>query len=164
MCKVITSHDDGIPVAAWCCGWPYHPAAADQQNPSRWPEAECTVSTWAAAITLCVHYGITLLIHAIHETNPLSRFFPTLCSFAYSEKAQTSPLPRGTLMTISSEPPAMGEPFTEILYTFSLWRGTRTAGVLGNLDREFSIKLVGMEITNILANFIILIHFTLNVT
>lgn len=54
----------------------------------------------------------------------------------YGGKALASPLPKGTLMTISSVPPVMGEPFTEMLYTFSLCRGTRSAGVLGNLERE----------------------------
>lgn len=137
----ITSHDEGIPAAAWCCEWRSRPADSDQQNPSRWPAAECTVNTRVAAVTVWLRartYDATFTRLYLHFAS-LSRkhhfLFLTVGVLLYGGKALTSPLPRGTLMMISSVPPAMGEPFTEMLYTFSLWRGTRTAGVLGNLAR-----------------------------
>lgn len=111
------------PAGFWCCAGPSRPADSDPQSPSHWPAAECTEIMKRKSR----HTGVQTGGASLHEQQQWSH---------------TSPFPSGTLMTTSSPAPAIGEPLTDMLYTFSLWRASLSPGVLGNLTDERHLKML----------------------
>lgn len=81
----------GVPAAGGCSSAPCRPAETDPPSPSDWPAAGCSAE-------------------AAGQRQEEGRRMREEAGVGL-----TSPLPMGTLMTMSSFPAAMGEPLTEML-------------------------------------------------